>query len=442
MNKIISKNIRKNHLNILMNKLKKDNSRIMSNCTANSLNNLTKKNFSFFTRNSSAKSKSIILITKRNLLKKNKIADGIKEYKENKKRNQQYFDEDKEYLNRVIEVEETITSENKMNEDSENKKKNDNKENNNLNNKAQKQEEFIKKVIEETSNKKLSDYISEEISESAQDKYKEINYNYFKQKEIYTRSQIYGVKSQIEKASKADPEWGLNVHRKFLQRNFLKKNNLFYDFEKESFDDQKINYDFLKSLKLDEPILMYECFLPSLKPMISAKRHAVAYAFMLPYAYYMFFFNYDFLFSTKSPQNYAHLITNLIFIGLFYNYKLMRYYNKTLVTQIKYNSKNDTVLLYTHRGFNNGALEVEHKVTDLYGFKKTSWINRDYIFIKSKVEDKVLYLVPVKGIYHEKVAFENIFGVNVNENKNYEDKNKMQKDNVINDQEFQGTEKN
>lgn len=415
--------------------------------------NIPNKNFSTIAKNSSEKSNiSLTLITKRNFTKHNKKQIN-KSYEDQLKKNQEYFSNDTNYLQRVIKVEKTITPEEQMsqslfyNENNQNTKskiKFTNKENQKQENEEKqkktedlKPEDFLKKAIKETANKKLSDYISEEQRESAQEKYKEINYNYFKQKEVYTRAQIYGVKSKIDKASKEDPEWGTNVHRKFLQRNFLRRNNLFYDFEKESFDDKKINYDFLKSLKLDEPILIYESFLPSLKPMISAKRHTIAYALMLPYAYFMFFFNYDFLFAAKVPQNFAHIMTNAVFIGFVYNYYLMRYYNRALVTQIKYNGKNDSVLFYTHRGFNNGVLEVEHKAADLFGFKKDSWITGDYIYIKSNRESKILYLVPIRGIFHEREAFENIFGMIVDDSEEIEKKRKADGEKRLQDPEVQ-----
>ncbi len=400
-----------------------------------------------------------ISLTKRNFTEDNdkkQIIDDKDLYVDHLKKNQEYYANDNQYLQRVIKIERTLTPEEqiasqtvynniqskikaklfeKTQKPEKEKQKAAAKEDSIIITEYHKPEEFLKKIIKETSNKKLSDYISEEQREGAEEKYKEINYNYFKQKEVYTRAQIYGVKSKINKASAADPEWGTNLHRKFLQRNFLKRNNFLYDLDnkqklKEPFDidDKKINYNFLKSLKLDEPILIYESFLKSLKPMISAKRHFIAYGLMLPYAYSMFFFNYEFLFSMKMHWNLPHVLTNATFIGFMYNYNLMRYYNRALVTQIKYNGKADSVLLYTHRGFNNGVLEVEHQVADLFGFKKASWITGDYIYIKSRKKPNILYLVPMKGIFHEREAFENIFGLIIDDSEEIEKKNNDQRE--------------
>lgn len=420
MNKLLSRNARKNIIDLSALGFKKDHSFIQIKNSVDKLINIATKNFRNKVTNHTETSNNSISITSRNFAENNnkKQYDPFK----NKLKNKEYFKNDTDYLKRVVKVQEKITpeelkDEKPFNDEKQNKNQVDVNTDNQRESKIedQKPEEFLKKIIEETSNKKLSDYITDEKLESAQEKYKEINFDYFKQKEIFTRSQVLGVKSKIEKASKADPEWGMNLHRKFLQRNFLKRNNIFYDFEKEPFEDKKINYDFLKNLKLEEPILIYEGFLQSLKPMISAKRHAIAYGLMLPYAYLMFFFNWEFLFSATLSKNFGHMITNLVFIGFVSNCHLMRYYNKTLVTQIKYDGKDDSVIFYTHRGFNNGILEVKHKVGDLFAFKSNSFFLRRDIYIKSVKDPNILYIVPVKGIFHEREAFNNIFDINVNE---------------------------
>lgn len=382
------------------------------------------------------KTRNINILMNRNFADINRKENELKVQEEIFKGNKQNFPKDKENLKKEINVKEPISPIEQMNSNHKNKQ-----EEQKIFEDAN-PEEALKRFIKESENKKLSDYVSEELRESAQEKYKEINFNYFKQKEVFTRAQILGIKSNLEKAAETDPEWAFNMHRKFLQRNFLKKNNIFYDFEKEELDEKKINYEFLKSLKLDEPIILYECFLPNLKPMISAKRHAFCYGLLIPYIYLSFFFNYDFLFSNNYPAYFPHLLVNSVFIGFIYNYKLMRYYNKTLVLQIKYNGKEDTVLFYTSKGLKKGTLEVKHKVSDLYGFKKDSIMNDDYVYVKSKTDSKILYLIPSDGIYHEREAFQNIFGLS--NDARFENNSKIQekKENVIDEKNIEDFRQN
>lgn len=289
-------------------------------------------------------------------------------------------------------------------------------------------EEFEGGVIKENKVKKLEDIILQEREESAQEKYKEINLEYFKQKEIETRSQIYSIKDKLNKASKSDPEWGLNPQRKFLQRNFLKKDNVFYDFNKEELDDKKINYDYIKSLNLSEPITLYESFLTALKPINTVKIHTIIYGLMLPVIYYNFFFNYEFLFSAHFSKNFSHILSNAVFLFFLANFKLLQFYNKTLVTQIKYNGIDDTIIFYLFKGFNKNLIENSHKASELYAFRNTSVLIGDFIFFRSKVDKKLLYIAPVQGIYHEQEVFQNIFGLqfdNFQTNNNQEITQKM-----------------
>ena len=256
----------------------------------------------------------------------------------------------------------------------------------------------------------MIDFINEEKDASPQEKYKEYSTEYFKAKEAFTRSEIYSMKKKLEKAGKSDPDWQLNLNRKFIQRNFLNKENIFYDFEKEKKEEKIINYEFVKNLNLIEPLMIYETYYKSYKILYKIKRKFMIYCFITSAAYYKFFFNYNFLFAHNFT---AYLVTNTAFIMLVIYWNLIKFYNKTIVLSAKYDNLDDSVIFQTHRYFLKGGATHKIKVSDIECFKKKVFTLGDYIFVRSKSDKKLLFMLFREAIWHEKEVFENIFNISV-----------------------------
>lgn len=262
-------------------------------------------------------------------------------------------------------------------------------------------------------NEKFAQILKEEKEETPQEKYKEIfDDTYFQNKEIFTRQQIYSIRRKLRKLSKADPEWGIGLHRKFLQRNFLKRENNFNNADDE-IKGRQFDLNFIQSLKLTEPVAIYESLTHSLSPYRSTKRHFVVYAILLPYLYINFFFNYDFLFSFKAGFNFAYPLLNVTFFLFMLNLKYFNFYKNGLVIQLKYDPQENVLLFYTHKYFRKGVNIKKVRLDDVYAFQKKSFSIGEYIFVKLYSKDSEIFLFSQDGIWHEKELFENIFNFNI-----------------------------
>jgi hypothetical protein len=121
----------------------------------------------------------------------------------------------------------------------------------------------------------------------------------------------------------------------------------------------------------------------------------------------------------------------------------MNFYNKTLVTQIKYRGIDDKLIIYTHRGFNKGVMEIEIDIDD-FVIIKNNWFLGNYYYIKGKKNENFLYLIPTKGIFHEKEVFDYLFDANKKKEEKpkkdfikvddyYKDLNEIKKEKIISD---------